>query len=166
MKQRKDIYSGWSMRTKKLMDQVFNNSGTFLKRILLEIVIVCFVILRLVASWRKRWPHVCLSVCQWLDNGLDSAKIGSRRVSLLSSGAFNRKGREMVHCFLSLRYWERPWSFSLSLPLIMYQHTVYETIYVWSQLCSNNYTSTTQLRLSKALWLMWKNPLIVQYVSS
>lgn len=53
----------------------------------------------------KRAPR--LFVFQWLDKGLDSAKIGRKRVSVLSSGAFNRKGSKMVHCFLSLRCRER-----------------------------------------------------------
>ena len=101
-------------------------------------------IFSLAALWGKMWPHVCLSVCLsvWLSVCLSLSQMlnkrpGSsqnrKRVPLLSSGAFNRKGRETVHCFISLTRWERPFCFSLSRPLIMCLDTVYETIYVCSQ---------------------------------
>lgn len=46
--------------------------------------------------------HQSVCVCQRLNKSPDPAKTGRKRVSLLGSGAFNRKGKEMLLCFPTL----------------------------------------------------------------
>jgi len=65
------------------------NDGNLLKGNLLGAAKVCFVIFCLAAPCNT---HVCLSVRGWTKAWIQP-KIGRKRVSLLSSGAFNRKGR-------------------------------------------------------------------------
>lgn len=61
---------------------------------------------------------LCLSAyLSELDERLDPAKTGRKRVPLLSSGAFNRKGKETVHCFFTFTETQGQWCFPSSLLL-------------------------------------------------